>query len=316
MSKFFKAIEQAERDLAVRNEAARRTAEAIEPRPRPADVPPDPPNGGARAMPGAGVGRGAPPEPEAPLPAAPRPPARAPRAEPARHVDEHLVTLVTPTSFETEQYRALQYLLEEMHRARGLTLIGVSSPTAADGKSTTAINVAGALARAPGARVLLVDADLRHPSVRRALGMGAGTEPGLVDAILDPRLTLADVSRHLPAFNLTVLPAGHRATARYEALTSPRLGELFAEARRTYDYVLIDTPPLVPLPDCRAIAKWIDGFVIVVAAYKTPRKLVEEALTLMEPAKVVGLVFNGDDRPHWTYGGARSAGRRASRSAR
>jgi capsular exopolysaccharide synthesis family protein len=238
------------------------------------------------------------------------------RLEPLGRVDDHLVTLVAPTSFETEQYRSLRHVLEQMHRTNGLTLIGVSSPTAADGKSTTAINVAGALAQAPQARVLLVDANFRQPAVGRALALDDGGRPGLVDAILDPRLRLIDVTRRLPAFNLSVLPAGHCPTGRYEVLTSPRLGELLDEARVSYDYVLIDTPPLVPLPDCRVIAKWIDGFLIVVAAHKTPRKLLEEALNLMEPAKTVGLVFNGDDHSPWTYGDGKAAARRAARSRR
>jgi Mrp family chromosome partitioning ATPase len=59
----------------------------------------------------------------------------------------------------------------------------------------------------------------------------------------------------------------------------------------------LDTPPLVPYPDCRVIGKWVDGFIVVVAAHKTPRKLVEEALQVMDPAKIVGLIFNRDDRP-------------------
>ncbi len=87
------------------------------------------------------------------------------------------------------------------------------------------------------------------------------------------------------------------STNPYELLQSPRLGELLEEARRSYDYVVIDTPPLVSIPDCRAIARCVDGFLVIVAAHRTPRKLVEEALTVVDPAKVIGIVFNCDDRP-------------------
>jgi capsular exopolysaccharide synthesis family protein len=308
MSKFFKAIDQAERDRTVREEARRWGPASTDVRPPPPPERASAAGVGQSAVAGAGR-RGEGQEPRQ------RPAGREAPAESVGRVDDHLVTLVAPTSFETEQYRSLRHVLEQMHRANGLTLIGVSSPTASDGKSTTAINVAGALAQAPEARVLLVDADLRQPSVRRALGMGDGVHRGLVDAILDRHLTLTDVSRRLPAFNLSVVSAGHCPTARYEVLTSPRLGELLEEARRSYDYVLIDTPPLVPLPDCRVITKWIDGFLIVVAAHRTPRKLLEEALNLMEPAKMVGLVFNGDDRPPWTSSKSMSAVRRSARRA-
>jgi Mrp family chromosome partitioning ATPase len=65
--------------------------------------------------------------------------------------------------------------------------------------------------------------------------------------------------------------------------------------RKHYDYVIIDTPPLLPFADCRLIEQWIDGLLMVVAAHKTPRKLLAEALDIVDPAKLVGLVLNKDD---------------------
>jgi len=128
------------------------------------------------------------------------------------------------------------------------------------------------------------------------LGLEEGVGPGFVEAILDANLPLAAVVQARPQLNLSVLPAGRFPSAPYEVLKSPRVGELFAEARRKYDYVIVDTPPLVSVPDGRVFGKWVDGFLIVVAAHRTPRKLLEEALNLMEPTKIVGIVFNGDDR--------------------
>jgi Mrp family chromosome partitioning ATPase len=71
---------------------------------------------------------------------------------------------------------------------------------------------------------------------------------------------------------------------------------LVDQMRREYDYVVVDTAPLVLVPDCRIIERWVDGFLIVVTAHRTSRKLLEETLHITEPAKLVGLVFNGDDR--------------------
>ena len=99
-----------------------------------------------------------------------------------------------------------------------------------------------------------------------------------------------------PDLNLSVLLAGRCPSAPYEVLKSPRLGELLGEARRRYDYIVLDTPPVVLFPDCRIISRYVDGLLIVVHAHKTARKLLEEALNVTELAKVVGLVFNGDDR--------------------
>ena len=211
-------------------------------------------------------------------------------------LEEHLVSLLAPNSFEAEQYRALRHLIERLHKSRELSVVAISSPNMADGKTTTAINLAGALAQASDARVLLVDVDLRRPALAPRLGLDEGTGLGLVDLILDANLTLAAVVQARPQLNLYVLPAGRFPSAPYEVLKSPRVGEVLAEARRQYDYIILDTPPLVSVPDCRVIEKWVDGFLIVVTAHKTARKLLEEALNVTERARIVGLVFNGDDR--------------------
>jgi protein-tyrosine kinase len=286
MSTFFEARERAEQDRALR---------------RPA-TPPGPASGRIPAAPQA-VSPGPSPASRETIPSpAPqsffRPPQKAaPGPEEQDHgLDEHLVSLLAPTSFEADQYRALRHLIEQLRRSAELSVIAVSSPDAADGKTMTSINLAGALAQAPDARVLLVDADLRGANLAPHLGLDGHAAPGLVDAILNAELTLEAVTQARPHLNLSVLTAGRHASAPYEVLKSPRVGELLAEARTKYDYVIVDTPPLVSVPDGRVIRKWVDGFLIVVAAHRTPRKLLEEALSLMEPAEIVGMVFNGDDR--------------------
>ena len=211
-------------------------------------------------------------------------------------VEEHLVSLLTPTSFETEQYRTLCHLVEQMHTEAGLHIIAVSSAAPGDGKTITAINLAGALALAPETRVLLVEDDLRRPSISKYLGWGDSGDPGLVDVVLDLALSLEDVVRPRPPFNLAVLPAGRCPAAFYEVLKSPRLGVLLEQARHHYDYIVLDTSPLVPFPDCQLLRQCVDGFLVVVTAHKTPRKLLAEALDTLDPAEIVGLVFNNDDR--------------------
>jgi capsular exopolysaccharide synthesis family protein len=218
-------------------------------------------------------------------------------------VEEHLVSLLSPTSFGAEQYRGLRLRVEQLHKTTNLSIIGVTSPQAGDGKTLTTINLAGALAQAPEARVLIVDADLRRSSMTACLGLDPSRGRGLVGAILDPSIPLKDVVEPCPPFNLSVVRAGRRPSAPYELLKSPRLAQLLEEARQQYDYVLLDMPPLVPLPDCGVIGRSVDGFLIVVAANKTPRKLVEEALKVLDPATVLGLIFNSDDRPLSDYYG-------------
>jgi capsular exopolysaccharide synthesis family protein len=334
VSKFFKALEQAERDR-VRQEAqtpgasAPETERAAGPRATPAAAPPipkevtpprsapapqsPPPStlsptplaGDRRVDPSseAGARRGSPAgDRREPARAAAKPRPAVARLDGAEHakVEEHLVSLLFPATFEAEQYRALRHALELQRAASGLAVVAVTSAAVGDGKTTTAINLAGALAQAPGARVLLVDADLRRPTLARHLGLHGpahADRPGLVDALLDPRLRLEDLVESCPEFNLAVVPAGVSAQTPYELLQSPRFAELVEEARKHYDYVIIDTPPLVAVPDGRLITRGVDGVLLVVRAHGTPRKLVEEALDLADPKKLLGLVYNRDDRP-------------------
>jgi capsular exopolysaccharide synthesis family protein len=223
------------------------------------------------------------------------------KPSPPHGVETHLVTLLTPASFEAEQYQALRFVIEELHKSAKLTLIAVTGATPGDGKTITAINLAGALAQSPDTKVLLVDADIRRPSVAAYLGLPNSTGPGLVGALQSGSLNLEQVVRQDPRFNFSVLPAGRPLVSSYDALKSLRLEKLLTEARQRYEFVVIDTPPLVPVPDCRIIEKLIDGFLLVVAAHKTPRKLTEESLNVLNPAKVIGLVFNNDDRPLGGY---------------
>ena len=218
-------------------------------------------------------------------------------------LDEHLVSFVAPTSFEADQYRTLRHVVERLRKDSDIGVLAVTSPGPGEGKTLTTLNLAGALAQAQDARVLVLDADFRRPAVARYLGLANIGAPGLVDLIADPRRELAEAVRDLDSGNLSVVPAGAVQQGFYELLTSPRLGAVIGEARRQYDYVLVDTPPVVALPDCRLLAKWIDGFLVLVTTDKTPRKQLAETLNLLDPEKVIGLIFNGVRRSSSRYYG-------------
>src|SRR5436309_202485 len=202
MSKFFKALEQAERERALQEEALRAGLMRAE---RPPGAP-DTPDRATRVPVGSELG--------------------AHRAESFDGVEEHLVSLLHPTGFEAESYRALRQIVEGLNKNAGLSMIAISSPGVGEGKTITAINLAGALAQAPQARILLVDADLRQPSMADKLRLDDAGRRGLVDAILNPGLALEAVVQSRPPFNLAVLPAGNPPAAPYEVLKAPRLGEL------------------------------------------------------------------------------------------
>src|SRR5262249_54657977 len=84
--------------------------------------------------------------------------------------------------------------------------------------------------------------------------------------------------------------------AVHDVFSSPRLEAVLREARAQYDYVALDTPPVVPVSDCRMVVPWVDGLLLVVSAHRTPRRLVEASLNLLDSSRVLGIVFNRDDR--------------------
>jgi capsular exopolysaccharide synthesis family protein len=292
MSKFSKALEQAQRERSLRLQSSAAPAPTVSYTPPvqeasppiPLTPPPAPPSG---ASAGAGHQNGAPR----------RRSVTGPRrgATITGEVESHLVSLVAPTGIEAEQYRALRHVVEQRHKSQNLSVIAVSSPGVGDGKTTTSINLAGALAQGADNSVLLVEADLRHPSIGSMLGFNGSRTLGLVDAILDPSLTLESIVQPRPPFNLSVVLAGQVPASPYEVLKSPRLGALLEEARAQYDFIVMDTPPLALVQDCRVVARWVDGVVVVVAAHQTPRTLLENALDVVDPTKLVGIVFNQFD---------------------
>lgn len=151
--------------------------------------------------------------------------------------------------------------------------------------------------------MLVVDADLRRPAVAKVLGRAhAHRGWGLVDAILDRRLSLEQIAWNAEPFNLSVVTPRRPQSDTYELLTCERFGELVRDARQRYDYIIIDSPPVLPAPDSRLLAQWIDGYVVIVAADKTPRKLIEEMFALLGPNKILGLVFNRESYKNSRYG--------------
>ena len=221
----------------------------------------------------------------------------------ARPIDE-LVSFVAPSSLEADQYRMLRHAVERLNREGGYQVFGVTSAGAGDGKTVTTLNLAGSLAQSPTTRVLVICADLHRETATEYLGLTPQGCPGLGEALADDGYELREVVRRIDALNLWLLPAGRAETRPYELLASPRLELLIDEARQHFDYVLVDTPPLAPLADCRLLGRWVDGFILVVAANKTPRKLLGEALGVLHSARVFGVVFNGDEHqlsPYYGY---------------
>ena len=215
-------------------------------------------------------------------------------------IDRRVISLADPASFEAEQYRRVRHQVEELRAKTGVRTVALTSAVAGDGKTLTSVNLAVTLSRGPGAKVLLIDMDLRRPTVAKVLAMSV--QRGGFGALLEnPKSRLADHLQPVPRSSLMVIPSVVTRVDTYELLTSPRFIQVIDEARSQFDYVILDTPPVIPVPDTTLIHRNVDGYLVVVSANTTPRKLVGEALSLLPPSAVLGIIFNRDDRPMFGY---------------
>lgn len=209
--------------------------------------------------------------------------------------DPRCVSLARPASYENGRYLELRSSLEQKRPAGKGLVVAVTSPAAGDGKSLTSSNLAGAFAQNPSLRVLLIDADLRRrsESLRRYLGVAGDSRPGLTDTLCEDNESFDDSLLHVTRHpNLSVILRGTREVDVYETLASARFGAFLEYIRGFYHYVILDIAPVLPVPDHSAIAEWVDGFVMVVTAQRTPRSVLAEAMRDIGPEKLMGLVLN------------------------
>jgi capsular exopolysaccharide synthesis family protein len=140
--------------------------------------------------------------------------------------------------------------------------------------------------------VLLIDADLRRPSVHEVFQLK--NTAGLTDCLKAP------TDRQLPIIQaspyLSLLLAGRPDSDPMSGLTSDRMQRLISEAAATFDWVVIDTPPVVLLPDANLLAAMVDGAILVIGAGKTPHKLITRAIDALGRTKILGVVLNRVDR--------------------
>lgn len=203
------------------------------------------------------------------------------------------IIITEPNGPVAEEYRRIRanikFLQADKVPDRGQLLV-ISSTSPSEGKTTTAINIAAVLAE-NGAKVLLVDADLRHPSVAHHLGIEGNV--GLAH-VLSGQMTPVDVVQSYWKPNLHILPAGKRPANASLLLNSDMMKMLIEQALMQYDYVLIDTAPLAVSNDGIVFGSWAKGVVLVAANGICRKKDLEESMDALRTAKVpvLGFVFN------------------------
>ncbi len=205
-----------------------------------------------------------------------------------------LVTQVRPQSQMAESYRALRTSLLLSNLGAPPKVIMVTSARPQEGKTTTAINSAIVLAQ-KGVRVLLVDADLRRPSVHKTLGMGprSGLSNVLTgNATLDQAITASPI---LP--NLFVLPAGSPPPNPAELLASSHMRDVLNELREQFDHVVIDTPPTLSVTDAVVLSPRVDAIILVIRSGQTTKQALRRArdILMQVNAHVTGVLLNAVD---------------------
>lgn len=201
-----------------------------------------------------------------------------------------LVAAIAPHSAIADQYRAIRARISQHEDQAPIRSVMVTSPGPREGKSITAANLALTMAQELQRRVVLVDGDLRAPSVQALFGVDA-SGPGLSD-VLAGEATLDEALIYLPDFGLNVLPAGTTPQFPTELLGSAAMRRVLDTLRSRFDRVLLDVPPVMPLADVGTVAPLVDGVVMVVRAGVTQRPALDQALTALDETKVLGVVLN------------------------
>ncbi len=192
-----------------------------------------------------------------------------------------------------ESYRALRTSLLLTSAGAPPKVILVTSALPEEGKTTTSINCAIVLAQ-KNARVLLIDADLRRPSIHRT--MGIAVKPGLSN-VLTGGVTLQQAVVRSQVPNLFVLPAGISPPNPAELLASTNMGDVLAELRSQYDHVVIDTPPTLPVTDAVIMSTRADAVILVIRAGRTTKQALRQACETLAQvsAKLSGVLLNAVD---------------------
>jgi capsular exopolysaccharide synthesis family protein len=210
----------------------------------------------------------------------------------AARVEPHLVAITQPRSGHAERYRSLRTRVLHAGERKKMQAFVVTSAGVMEGKTLTAINLAWLLAQTDGVSALLIDGDLRNPCAAEYLGLEAPT--GLSE-VLAGEATLQESIVRLEPSGLHLLPGGAARDDVAEILSGPTFSAVLKEARRMFDYVILDAPPLGIFTDATMLISRADSALIVARAGRTRYAALERLLEPLPRASLLGVVLNGSD---------------------
>ena len=224
-------------------------------------------------------------------------------------IEEHV--LAAPYSRFAENLREIKALIDFSHNGNGAKVIGVMSSAPDEGKTVVATNLAALMMSASGARTLIIDGDLHRRKLSATLAPEA--QQGLIEALDDPsRVAALVVKRQRSGLDILPCVANSRIPNAAELLGSPKMEQLLAAARESYDYIVIEVAPIISVVDAKRIERFLDGVIFVVEWGGTKRKLVLDTLSHAQVIRdrIIAVVLNKIDpvalRSINSYKGARS----------
>src|SRR5271168_2236870 len=219
---------------------------------------------------------------------------RARCAHPTWHLDPSVNVFFNPnlSVHGAEQFRTLRSRLYQLRGTQSLRTLLVTSAIPGEGKTFVTANLGQAIVRQPDRRALIIDADLR--CARLHLPLGAPTTPGLTDYLRGEADEMA-VIQHGQEGNLCFIAGGSEVTDPSELLSNGRLKKLLDRVTPVFDWVILDSPPCVPVADASILADLCDAVLLVVRAGSTPSDVAERARQELQGKNVVGVVLNAVD---------------------
>ncbi len=210
----------------------------------------------------------------------------------AARVEPHLVAITQPRSAYNEQFRALRTRVLQAGEHQQVRTIVLTSAGIGEGKTLTSLNLAWLLAQTEGVRCLLIDSDLRAPCASHYLGLDL---PVGLSEVLSGDLSLEQAIVRLEPSGLYLLPGGQARDDVAEMLSGPTYAGLLKEARRMFDYVIIDAPPLGIFTDANVLIDKADGALLVVRSGKTRYAIVDRLLDQLPRERMLGVILNRAD---------------------
>jgi succinoglycan biosynthesis transport protein ExoP len=216
-----------------------------------------------------------------------------------RKTQTPLVTVDDPSSVAAEQYRILAMKVQQQCDAMHAKAVMITSAAGSEGKSLTAINLAIALAATTEGRVLLIDADMRKPRIAEYLKLTVPADKGFHNLLVHSDGT---IDRYITRFNdLYVVPGGVAQANPVAALSAPKARFIFEQFKKQFAYIIVDTPPVLPIADSQILSGLTDKVLVVVRARQTPRELFQHAVEGFDAVNLMGAVLNDVDYQRSRY---------------